>query len=164
MSYDSRPDTLEHIRKVRYYIGIVRVKLQQRGIAHDQSKLSGMEKEAFDIITPKLAELEYGSEGYRTALRETKPAILEHYSKNSHHPEHFPNGINGMSLLDLIEMLCDWKAASERMKPKVEAEAGERAGETNGMLHSLDHNVERFKIDPQLASILHNTIIEMGWS
>ena len=36
---------------------------------------------------------------------------------NRHHPEHFgEDGIRGMNLPDVVEMLCDWKAASERTK------------------------------------------------
>ncbi len=59
--------------------------------------------------------------------------------------------INGMSLFDVLEMLMDWKAATERMK-------------NGGDIHaSLVINTERFKICPQLASIIQNTINEMGW-
>ncbi len=60
------------------------------------------------------------------------------------------SGINGMSLLDLIEMLCDWKAAGERHAD-------------GSMERSLTINRERFKISPQLQSILENTAREMGW-
>jgi hypothetical protein len=61
------------------------------------------------------------------------------------------SGIDNMSLFDLIEMLLDWKAATERMK--------------NGgnIRRSLEINTDRFKISPQLHSILANTIEEMGW-
>ena len=45
-----------------------------------------------------------------------KPAIDHHYANNRHHPEHWPNGINDMTLMDLIEMLADWKAATARNK------------------------------------------------
>lgn len=59
--------------------------------------------------------------------------------------------VNGMSLFDVLEMLLDWKAATERMKDGGDIRA------------SLVHNTERFKLSPQLASILANTIKEMGW-
>ena len=56
-----------------------------------------------------------------------------------------------MSLFDVLEMLMDWKAATERMKD-------------GGDIHaSLIHNTDRFKLSHQLASILANTIREMGW-
>ena len=164
MSYDSRPETYEHIGRVAHFMHVVIVRLIGRIEKHDQTKLSGMEKEAFDIVTPRLAEIEYGSEEYKASLREIRPAIDEHYRHNSHHPEHYENGIAGMNLLDLIEMLCDWRAASERGKPRAEAKDGERAGESSSLLESLDHNVERFDIEPQLASVLRNTIMKMEWS
>ncbi len=62
------------------------------------------------------------------------------------------SSINGMSLFDVLEMLLDWKAATERMKD-------------GGDIHaSLVHNRERFKISPQLENILANTIRELGWA
>jgi hypothetical protein len=103
------------------------------------------EKEAFDELTPKLADLTYGSEEYRATLREMKPAIDHHYAHNSHHPEHYPNGIAGMNLLDIVEMFCDWKAASLR--------------HTNGdFRRSLEINRTRFNVSDQLASIFENSI------
>lgn len=161
--YDSRPDTYDHIMKVQGYLFNFVVDLLNRAEGHDVSKLSGTEKEAFDIATPKLADSAYGSDEYRATLKEIKPAITQHYEKNSHHPEHYPSGIDGMSLTDLIEMLCDWKAASQRHSPKVEAEEGERTGESSSMVRSLNHNAVRFNMSPQLVNILHNTITENNW-
>jgi hypothetical protein len=41
--------------------------------------------------------------------------LKHHYSHNRHHPEFFgEDGVDGMTLVDLIEMLADWKAATER--------------------------------------------------
>lgn len=59
--------------------------------------------------------------------------------------------VNGMSLFDVIEMLMDWKAATERMQDGGDIRA------------SLVHNTDRFKLSPQLVNILSNTIREMGW-
>ena len=50
----------------------------------------------------------------KSFLEALKPALDIHYANNRHHPEHFPKGIRGMDLLDLLEMICDWKASSER--------------------------------------------------
>jgi hypothetical protein len=55
-----------------------------------------------------------------------------------------------MSLLDLLEMLCDWKAASERHAD-------------GDIARSLRINRERFGIDGQLAAILENTAVELQW-
>jgi hypothetical protein len=61
-----------------------------------------------------------------------------------------PLGINGMSLFDLIEMCCDWKAAGE-MSPN------------GSFANSLEYNEKRFGLSPQLVQILENTGREMGW-
>lgn len=151
-NHDSRHDTIEHILRVRELLYITQNKLEERGFAHDRSKLEEPEKSAFDRLKAlSLSGMVYGSEGYRACLRAEKPAIQHHYAANSHHPEHFENGVDGMTLLDVVEMLMDWKAATERMKDGGDIRA------------SLVHNTERFKLSPQLASILGNTIKEMGW-
>ena len=58
--------------------------------------------------------------------------------------------IRFFSLLDLVECLCDWKAASERT-----------AG--GSLAQSLPINKERFDISDQLYAILENTVRELGW-
>lgn len=147
---DSTQDTLDHIGKVQARLQEVVSALRRRGYAHDASKLEEPEKSGFDVLTFKLATLVYGSDEYRAALAEGKPTVEHHYAHNSHHPEFWPDGIAGMSLLDLVEMLCDWKAASERTRQ-------------GSIAQSLAHNKERFGIDDQLASILENTVRELGW-
>jgi len=77
-------------------------------------------------------------------------ALDHHYANNRHHPEYFDNGVNGMTLVDLIEMLADWKAAGER--------------HADGSLdRSLIIQKERFDISDQLNDILTNTAREIGW-
>ncbi len=150
MSYDSRQDTLDHIARVGDLLDVFREYLETRASKHDSTKLEEPEKALFDEWTPKLKALEYGSDEYRAALAALKPALDHHYAAWSHHPEHFENGINGMSLLDLIEMFCDWKAAGERHA-------------TGNFAKSLEINRERFKMSDQLAEIFENTRKELGW-
>src|SRR6185295_11393412 len=83
---------------------------------HDASKLEEPEKSGYDQLVTKLADVVYGTDAYKAALAEAKPTIDHHYQVNSHHPEHYQDGIAGMTLLDVIEMVADWKAASERTK------------------------------------------------
>lgn len=60
------------------------------------------------------------------------------------------SGVYGMSLLDLIEMLADWKAAGMR--------------HANGnMTQSLEINRKRFEMSDQLFKIFQNTVKELGW-
>jgi hypothetical protein len=147
---DSTEDTLRHINRVQHWLLAVQQSLVIRSIQHDASKLSEPEKSGYDQLVTKLADVTYGSDEYRAALAEAAPTIAHHYAHNSHHPEHYSEGIAGMSLLDLIEMVADWKAASERTKQ-------------GSIAQSLAHNKERFGISDQLASILENTVKELGW-
>lgn len=145
MEYDSAQDTLDHIRRVAELLNKISKLLIIRGIEHDKSKLYPPEKEIFDTYTPKLKDTTYGSEEYKTFLEEMQVALEHHYSENPHHPEHYKNGIDGMDLLDVIEMLCDWKAASERHDD----------GDIN---KSILFNERRFGISKQLINIFQNTI------
>src|SRR3990172_12749776 len=111
MTYDSRSDTYEHIHNVQTFIEMYIEHLLWRMTKHDNSKLQEPEKSMYDEFTPKLRGMTYGSDEYKECLKQMGGALKHHYENNSHHPEHFPNGINGMTLLDLIEMLADWKAA-----------------------------------------------------
>jgi hypothetical protein len=149
--YDSTADTKDHIGRVGYYLGKCIDTLALRADLHDASKLESPEKDAFDALTPRLKGLTYGSDEYKACLREMKPALDHHYSVSSHHPEHYPNGINDMSLFDIVEMLMDWKAASERHAD-------------GDIWSSIEHNRERFGIEAQLGGILGNTAREMGWA
>ena len=151
MAYDSTVDSRVHIAKVTGLLADIITILQSRGTEHDLSKFSSPEKEAYDELTPKLRGVEYGSPAYEAIIKELRPAIDHHYSKNRHHPEYYSNGIGGMSLIDLLEMLVDWKAASERSEKSVSFE------------RAFTINKKRFNINPQLAGILWNTACELGW-
>ena len=148
--YDSTADTSDHIAKVQANITDVIGILQFRAKHHDKSKLESPEKEIFDIVTPKLRSLTYGSDEYKAGIAELGEALAHHYAVNPHHPEHYDDGVAGMSLLDVVEMFCDWKAASQR--------------HANGNFEqSLEINRKRFGISEQLAEIFENTRLELGW-
>lgn len=150
MSYDSTPETLEHIRRVQMNMGYVQHKMFARAMNHDKEKLSPEEKAVFDEFTPRLKDSTYGSEEYKGFLKAMAPALEHHYKHSSHHPEHYEDGVSGMTLLDLFEMFCDWKAATER--------------HANGSLEkSIKINKDRFGMSDQLAAIFENTRKEMGW-
>ena len=151
MTYDSKKDTLKHIYKVRLFLNSVTRQLKDRAQYHDASKLESPEKEAFDEWTPKLSNVTYSSEEYRNMLRQMKPAIDHHQKHNRHHPEYFGDcGIACMNLIDLTEMLCDWKAATMRHND-------------GDIIRSLKINAKRFNMPPILVSLLENTISYMKW-
>lgn len=153
MSYDSTVDTKSHIARVYGYIDAAVAQLQLRARIHDKSKLDGIEKQAYDEAGPRrLAKSTYGSQEYKDNFKQglMPDAITHHYAHNSHHPEHYKFGIAEMSLLDLLEMLADWKAASERH-------------EDGSFAKSLPLNKERFNICAHLYSIIVATAKELGY-
>jgi len=89
-------------------------KIIARGFSHDMSKFSRYESTEYSKVIKRLKHVTYGSPEYKKMLAELKPAIDHHTSINSHHPEHYKNGIADMSMLDKIEMLCDWAVAVRR--------------------------------------------------
>ncbi|HLM20949.1 MAG TPA: DUF5662 family protein [Propionibacteriaceae bacterium] len=94
-------------------IAVVKELLDQ-STRHDRSKTESPEVEVFDEFTPKLKTSTYGSDEYKAFLAAMGDGLKHHYEANRHHPEHFDNGVNDMTLVDLVEMLADWKAATER--------------------------------------------------
>src|SRR5260221_9177222 len=114
MNYDSTVDTTLHINRVRFLVGQCAIILLERGAKHDASKLEEPEKAIFDTVGNRLAVITYAGEEYQHSLAELKTALDHHYAHNAHHPEHYPNGVGGMSLFSLIEMLMDCKAACDR--------------------------------------------------
>jgi hypothetical protein len=133
--------------------------LARRAEEHDLSKLESPEREVFDEFTPKLKGSTYGSDEYRSFLAEMKRGLDHHYKANSHHPEHYAQefgeinpqlvasgeAIRDMTLLDLVEMLCDWKAASERHAD-------------GDIRRSVEINQARFGYSDELKRILLNTL------
>jgi hypothetical protein len=146
MTYDSTQDTMTHIAAVRNLLYAVTDELSNRALRHDASKLADPEKQAFDLYTPRLRELTYGSAEYQACLDAMRPAIEHHYAHNSHHPEHYPNGIRDMDLFDIVEMFCDWQAAAQRHAD-------------GNVLASLETNRVRFGLSDQLYQILKNTAV-----
>ncbi|MEE9312342.1 MAG: DUF5662 family protein [Planctomycetota bacterium] len=144
--YDCTLDTLEHKRLVAIRIIAFANLLLRRAAVHDDSKLQEPEKSVFDIYRPKLDELELGSPAYKQALIEMGDGLQHHYEHNYHHPEHFEDGIAGMTLVDLAEMVCDWAAAAARTGASVD----------------LDWGIKRFGLDAQTAKIIGNTVDMLG--
>ena len=153
-------ETKKHIDRVSNLLMWVKDCIINRAIGHDKSKLSPEELPIFVKYTPKLKGCTYGSGEYKQFLAEMKPALDHHYAKNRHHPEHFrlqvaddfeffeknkKNTICCMNMIDLIEMLCDWLAATER--------------HADGDIYkSIEINQKRFGYSDELKSILINTV------
>jgi hypothetical protein len=143
-------DTIDHIQKVQRFLGIVIADLLYRSHSHDGSKLLPPELDGYAGLSEAVKGLQYGTDEHRAAFAPFKAIITHHYEANDHHPEHFQDSdIRRMTLPQIVEMVCDWKAASTR--------------NSESLLPSLDASFKRFGIDEQLAWIIRNTISEMGW-
>ncbi len=145
MKYDCTEDIKNHIGLVQHWMELFSLIIEARAKVHDASKLLPPEKEMFDEYTYKLKSTEFGSEEYQKQLEGMGEALKHHYRNNAHHPEHFENGVNGMTLFNLVEMVCDWMAAAEK----------------KGVLVDMDYLQKRFDISPQLRSIIENTFKEI---
>lgn len=148
--FDSTADTLRHAARVAELLAPLAAEVVARGIAHDRSKTQDPELAVFNEFTPKLKDSTYGSEEYKGFLAGMGAGLAHHYSANRHHPEHFTDGVNSMTLVDLLEMLADWKAATERHAD-------------GDLAKSLKIQRERFNLSDQLVQILWNTAAFYGW-
>ena len=105
----------QHCQAVGETINHICNHLHNRAINHDKSKYKDDEFEGFCYFNTLDPNLEYGSKKHKEAIERIKPytenTLKLHYSRNSHHPE-FHDNLEDMTLLDLIEMVCDWKSAS----------------------------------------------------
>ncbi|MEE9356504.1 MAG: DUF5662 family protein [Methylococcaceae bacterium] len=138
-------ETRKHQELVKGFLWTIIKFLGNRAAYHDISKMNPPEREIFIIYTAKLKGLTYGSQEYKDCLAAMKPALEHHYKVNWHHPENRENGINGMNLVDIMEMFCDWMAAVKRH-------------DDGDIMKSIEINEKRFNISPQLSQIFINTV------
>ena len=88
---------------------------ERRADLHDMSKLQLDELEGFIQLDSRRQHQkeEYGSKSYEAGISDIG-AVKLHVSRNRHHPEYWASrGIEGMSFVDIIEMLCDWEIARQ---------------------------------------------------
>lgn len=145
---DSAPDTKLHIEAINDAGTVLITRLIRRLQDHDASKLKDPEKSILDKIGA--AAKKYGSPTQDSSQDAAllRQFLTHHYTHNRHHPEHFQDGIDGMNLIDLIEMFLDWCAATVRT-------------ENGNLYRSIQFNQGRFKMSPQLTRILMNTAEEL---
>jgi hypothetical protein len=131
-----------HTTLVRQALHKIADELNRRAEVHDLSKFSEDEFAGFVQINRVAREHKYGSPEYQASLNAVEPNPVKlHYSRNSHHPEYFGGGANDMDLIDLIEMVCDWYAASKTY------------GQTS-FADSVEISLDRFPMDYSTANIV----------
>ena len=147
MDYDCTIDVLKHRIAVATVLLKIMESLLDRLSHHDESKLlDPIEKALFDKWTPELRTRTFGTDAYKQALDAMGEGVQRHYQANRHHPEHFAGGVSGMTLVDVMEMVADWKAAADR----------------NGKDVDLDHAANRFGLSTQLVMIIANTLDDLN--
>lgn len=143
--------TRKHIQRVSELLGTYATELIERGAKHDSTKLCDPELAALahmQAITDEKGFVPYDSPEYVERMAILKPMLAHHYAANRHHPEHFNNGVDDMTLFDIMEMFADWKAAAERSDHE--------------KMH-ISHAAKRYKINPQLEQIFKNTATQLGF-
>ena len=144
MPSDFVKDLVQHKEWVAHYMQMAAHTLFHRACVHDNSKFEPEEFEIYDKAFPDLQKYAYGTPELQAVYERIRPALTHHLKVNRHHPEHFEYGINDMTLIDVLEMVCDWMAASKRSQ--------------TGIAKGLEINKERYGIDEQLFMIVRNTV------
>lgn len=138
-----RLDAYRHKHLVSLYMNIIIEQLGTCALDHDNSKLDDFEAYGYAKFIPMLREVKYGSDEYKKIIKDMDEITSHHYANNSHHPEYHKNGISDMGLIDIIEMLVDWKVASIKSDTSFE--------------ESTEINQKRFGFSDELKRILLNT-------
>lgn len=143
--------TKAHINRVRELLNEAAATLNVRAFHHDRSKYDDVELgplAQMQALIDAEGQAPYGSAEYKRRTALLGPMLAHHYANNSHHPEHYENGVDGMDLFDVVEMFFDWKAASER-------------GEESAM--NISTACDRYKVSRQLTEIFRNTADRLGF-
>lgn len=143
-------DYIQHIQWLMEGMASVQHELMRRMLTHDRTKIGEDELDAYAEIVPGFKDYEYGTPEHKAHGNRLGPAWKHHTENNRHHTEHFENGLNDMNLLDLIEMVCDWRAASMRSG---NFDYGQ----------SLRVFKERVNPDEQVMDIIRNTCIMLSY-
>lgn len=148
--FDTLMEMLRHTKEVFARLEAIASDLRRRGILHDLTKFDELEFTTFCSTREKFKKADYGSEEYAECTRLAKPAVDHHYKNNRHHTGYHEKGILGMNLLDILEMVADWKAASKR-SPNLTFK------------DSLPKAFEKYKIPEAIQEVILNTIDYLGW-
>ena len=149
-SLDFLCDVVLHISEVQENLETIASELRKRGFAHDRTKFQALEFDAFVSTRDKFKRANYGSKEYQECVDIVKPAVDHHYQNNRHHTGFHEYGINDMTLIDIIEMICDWQAAARRSPDKE-------------LKDTLDYAYKKYEIGEQFGRIIKNTFKELGW-
>lgn len=120
--------------------------MMHRAEKHDDSKKEDPELSMFIKSSKVLYNVKYGTDDYnKTIDNMKKEALGHHYFENPHHPEHYEKGVAGMNLFDILEMMCDWAAASKQYGTE--------------LADSIETSIKRFGLEGTIMEdIIRNSI------
>lgn len=136
-----------HVENVMKQMEFCKAILTNRAKNHDLSKKEEPERSMFIRSKKILDSSKYGSEEYKKSIEDMKKeALNHHYENNRHHPEHYSAGVEGMSIIDIIEMMCDWCAASNQYGTDLQ--------------EAVEVSIKRFNLQETImANIIRNSLI-----
>lgn len=139
-------DTRKHQQLVaKIMLNAVRM-ITDRAVNHDASKLYDSERRWYvnPVYRLNTEKVPYGSDYYKELTEQMGPGWEHHQSVNDHHVSEV-NQLKTMSLISLLEMCCDWIAASRR--------------QGNDPALPLDSLVEKSGMGKDLQEIIKNTLV-----
>lgn len=134
-----------HITRVRKHIATFVRLLIKRSLNHDNSKLQDPELTLWKEMD-KEPRYPYGSEEYKEKMKRWEKVFKHHYSYNRHHPEFYENGVNDMTLVDIVEMMCDWLGYKQAIS-------------ITEALNVCDEQMKRYNISNELRQVIFNTLL-----
>jgi hypothetical protein len=149
-AFEVLTDTLIHVSEVQENLEVMIHDLKVRGINHDRSKFQEPEFSTFCETRPEFKKVNFGTKEYDAVVDKARLAVTHHHLSNRHHTAFYANGVQGMTLLDILEMLADWKAASRRSPGLSFAD-------------SLSRAFKKYEINETMQQFILNTIQYLGW-
>jgi hypothetical protein len=150
VEFDFLCDTMLHVSEVQENLEQISSELRKRAFAHDRTKFQALEFDSFVSTREDFKKANYGTPEYQKCCDIVQPALDNHYSNNRHHTGYHKNGIYDMNLIDILEMLADWKAASRRSP-------------TQTFKESLPKCYKKYNINETLQKIIETTLKDLGW-
>lgn len=134
-----------HISRVRRHINTFIQLLIRRAENHDKSKLEEPELSWWKEMD-KEPRYPYCSEEYKQKIKRWNKVFKHHYQYNRHHPEHYEYGVSEMTLIDIVEMMCDWLGYKDTTT-------------VTEALKVCDEQMARYDISEELRQIIFNTLL-----
>lgn len=134
-----------HISRVRRHIDTFIQLLIRRAENHDKSKLEEPELSWWKEMD-KEPRYPYGSEEYKQKIKRWNKVFKHHYQYNRHHPEYYEYGVSEMTLIDIVEMMCDWLGYKDTTT-------------VTEALKVCDEQMARYDISEELRQIIFNTLL-----